>query len=175
MSSVGPQIPRHLLPTVSANTDNDAAESDEDDYTPALPPELAAARKATGASSEPTPGPSTRRPPSPPPPRRVIGPSFPTTRSKPDFDSDSDSDADIGPQPLPTDVLAAAREISGVEEFLEREARRRKNVEEAKQPKKLVREEWMLVPPKAGDLLGCAFSLPLSLFFFPFFFGWFHV
>jgi len=40
-----------------------------------------------------------------------------------------------------------------VKEFLEREARRRKNVEEAKQPKKPVRDEWMLVPPKAGDLL----------------------
>lgn len=159
MSSIGPQIPAHLLSTA---TDNDAAESDEDDYTPALPPELAAARKAAGPSSEPTPGPSTRRSPSPPPPRRVVGPAFPTARPRHDidFDSDSDSDADIGPQPLPADAKPTRREISGVEEFLEREARRRKNVEEAKQPKKLVREEWMLVPPKAGDLLGCAlFSL----------------
>ncbi|KAG8220193.1 hypothetical protein J3R82DRAFT_1228 [Butyriboletus roseoflavus] len=156
MSSIGPQIPEHLLPTVSATTDNDTAESDEDDYTPALPPELAAARRAAGPSLGPTPGPSTRRSPSlPPPPQRVIGLAVPTARVKHnvDFDSDSDSDADVGPQPLPADVTTR-REISGVEEFLEREARRRKNVEEAKQPKKLVREEWMLVPPKAGDLLG---------------------
>lgn len=168
MSSIGPHIPEHLLPTVSATTENDAAESDEDDYTPALPPELAAARKATGPSSQPTTGPSTRHSPSPPPPRRVVGPAFPTARPKhdvhPNSDSDSDSDADVGPQPLPANVPATTRELSGVEEFLEREARRRKNVEEAKQPKKLVREEWMLVPPKAGDLLGCAsLSHTLSL------------
>ncbi|KAH0838688.1 hypothetical protein J3R83DRAFT_7016 [Lanmaoa asiatica] len=159
MSSIGPQVPEHLLPTVSATNDN-AAESDEDDYTPALPPELAAARKAAGpSSSKPTPEPSTRHspssPPSRPPPKRVIGPAFPTARPNHDFDfgSNSDSDADVGPQPLSTDVLATTCGISGVDEFVEREARRRKNVEEAKQPKKLVREEWMLVPPKAGDLL----------------------
>lgn len=174
MSSIGPHIPDHLLPTVTVTTENDAAESDEDDYTPALPPELAAARKIAGPSSEPTPGPTTRRSPSPPPPppRRVIGPSFPSARPTHDVgpDSDSDSDADVGPRPLPAHVLATRRdEISGVDEFLEREARRRKNVEEASQPRKLVREEWMLVPPKAGDLLGCAFSSFLSLgrpFFF---------
>jgi len=40
-----------------------------------------------------------------------------------------------------------------VEEFLEREERRRKLQEEASKPKKLQREEWMLVPPKSGDLL----------------------
>lgn len=155
MSSIGPQIPPHLLPTVSAPTENDTAESDEDDYTPALPPDLAAARNAVGPSSRPTPGPSTRRSPSPVPPRRVIGPTRPTVRPEHDVHPDSDSDADVGPQPLPIYALATSTH-SGVEEFLEREARRRKNVEEAQQPKKLVREEWMLVPPKAGDLLGCA-------------------
>lgn len=40
-----------------------------------------------------------------------------------------------------------------MEEFLEREERRRKLQEEASKPKKLQREEWMLVPPKSGDLL----------------------
>lgn len=154
MSSIGPHIPEHLLPTVSATT---AAESDEDDYTPALPPELVTARKAAAPSAKPSPGSSTRRSPSPP--KRTIGPAFPGARPTRGVhpDSDSDSDADIGPQPLPTHGLATTREEpSGVQEFLEREARRRKNVEEAKQPKKLVREEWMLVPPKASDLLGCA-------------------
>jgi hypothetical protein len=159
MSFTGPHVPEHLLPTVPATTENDATESDEDDYTPALPPELAAARKATGPSSELIPGPSTRRSPPLPPPRRVIGPAFPSARPIHDVnpDSDSDSDGDVGPRPLPADVLAKTRDdTSGVKEFLEREARRRKNVEEANQPKKLMRDEWMLVPPKAGDLLACA-------------------
>jgi len=40
-----------------------------------------------------------------------------------------------------------------VEEFLEREERKRKLQEEASKPKKLRREEWMLVPPTSGDLL----------------------
>lgn len=159
MSSIGPNVPKHFLPTVSAATENDAAESDEDDYTPALPPELAAARKAAAPSSKPTPGPSTRRSPSPPPPppRRVLGPAFPSARPTHDVgpDADSDSDADVGPQPLVA-TTTTREERSGVKEFLEREARRRKNVQEAQQPKKLVREAWMLVPPKAGDLLGCA-------------------
>ncbi|KAG9310277.1 hypothetical protein JVU11DRAFT_9395 [Chiua virens] len=168
MSSIGPQVPAHLLPTVSVTNDN-AAESDEDDYTPALPPELAVARgnKPTGPSSSthpaPTPlaGPSTPRSPSTSPrPRRVIGPALQSgpSHSRHGARSDSeDSDTDVGPQPLPAHVLAAATSrsgaLSGVEEFLEREARRRQNVEEAAQPKKLVREAWMLVPPKAGDLL----------------------
>jgi len=148
MSSIGPQIPERLLPTVSAASDNADAESDEDDYTPALPPELAASRKAGGPSLQPVAGPSTRRS-SPPPSRRVLGPTV--SSAQPQYDSDSDSD--VGPQPPPANAVAT-KEKSGVQEFLEREERRKKNIEEAKQPKKLVREEWMLVPPKAGDLLG---------------------
>ncbi|KAF9231604.1 hypothetical protein BU15DRAFT_90866 [Melanogaster broomeanus] len=130
MSSIGPQIPEHLLPKQRET------ESDEDDYTPALPPQLAAARKAAGPSLRPTPtaGPSTRRSSSP---RRAVDENP---------DSNSDADSDVGPQPLPAYLLAVTQEKSGVQEFLEREERRKKN--------KLVREEWMLVPPKAGDLLG---------------------
>ena len=45
-------------------------------------------------------------------------------------------------------------EKSAVQEFIEREERRLKNVEEASRPKKLEREEWIIVPPKSGDLLG---------------------
>ncbi|KIJ58787.1 hypothetical protein HYDPIDRAFT_190747, partial [Hydnomerulius pinastri MD-312] len=152
MSSIGPQIPAHLLPTVSAAPDSADAESDDDDYTPALPPDLAAARKVAGPSLPPTAGPSTHRSSSPPSRRVVtVGPTFPS--AQPEYDSDSDSD--VGPRPLPAAVAGATtQEKSGVQEFLEREERRRKNIEEAKQPKKLVREEWMLVPPKAGDLLG---------------------
>jgi hypothetical protein len=153
-------------------TSHNATESDEDDYGPALPPELVAARKSARppSSTAPTPGSSTRRSPSPPP-RGVIGPVLPNAHltqrpnSGAGCDSDSDSDADIGPQPLPAHILAMTgkHERSGVDEFLEREARRKKNIEEANQPKKLVRDEWMLVPPKAGDLLVCAFSLCIFL------------
>ncbi|KAF8139814.1 hypothetical protein EV363DRAFT_1152070 [Boletus edulis] len=151
---MGPHVPQRPLAAVSSTTENDATESDEDDYAPALPPELVAARKAAGPSSKPTPGPSSRRSPSPPP-RRVIGPAFPSVRPTHDVNRapHSDSDTEVGPQPLPSHVRPTSAEKSGVEAFLEREARRRKHVEEAQQPKKLVREEWMLVPPKAGDLL----------------------
>ena len=45
-------------------------------------------------------------------------------------------------------------EKSAVQEFIEREERHLKNVEEASHPKQLEREEWMIVPPKSGDLLG---------------------
>ncbi|KAH7925689.1 hypothetical protein BV22DRAFT_417566 [Leucogyrophana mollusca] len=155
MSSIGPQIPAHLLPTPTAE-DSD----EDDDYTPALPPDLLAARTQPGPSSG-TPRPTS--PPVPPPAasasisrsaadsssRRVVGPSFPGPNSY-----DDDSDDDVGPKPLPAGLSAAHEERSGVQEFLEREERRRKQAEEDSKPKALKREEWMLVPPKASDLLG---------------------
>ncbi|KAI6037934.1 hypothetical protein EDC04DRAFT_2868576 [Pisolithus marmoratus] len=162
--SIGPQIPSHLLPIVSATADDDA---DEDDYMPALPPDFAPARAKTGPSTEESTS-GSRSPSNDPAPstgaaRRVLGPALPTagpsgvtTHSGPSYsdfsDADSDSDAEVGPQPPPA-RFPAAKEKSAVEEFIEREERRRKNVEEAKKPKKLEREEWMLVPPKSGDLL----------------------
>ncbi|KAH7884122.1 hypothetical protein F5I97DRAFT_1656722 [Phlebopus sp. FC_14] len=155
MPPIGPQIPAHLSGAAVSNDVN--AGSDEDDYTPALPPDLAAARKVARPSlPHPSVGPSTRRSHSrsrSPAPRRVIGPTLPS--AQPSYDSDSGSD-DVGPQPLPAAAGAGApaEERSGVQQFLEREERRRQAIEEAKQPKKLVREEWMLVPPKRGDLLG---------------------
>ena len=45
-------------------------------------------------------------------------------------------------------------EKSAVQEFIEREEPLLKNVKVALHPKKLEREEWMIVPPKSGDLLG---------------------
>ncbi|KAG1741878.1 uncharacterized protein EDB91DRAFT_1026366, partial [Suillus paluster] len=137
-SSIGPQIPAHLL-TVTSTEDSD----EEDDYTPALPPDLAAARTA-GPSL-----PSKSESNSPPPKRQYVGSSLP--RSQAPYDDDSDSD--VGPQPLPAAYASRVEGKSGVEEFLEREERRRKLQEEASKPKKLQREEWMLVPPKSGDLL----------------------
>lgn len=141
MSSIGPQIPAHLLST----TADDSGE--EDDYTPALPPDLAAAR-LTGPSL-----PSGSKSNTPPPKRQYVGPSLPSSQTP----YDDDSDSDVGPQPLPAAYASQVEGKSGVEEFLEREERRRKLQEEASKPKKLQREEWMLVPPKSGDLLACMF------------------
>jgi len=81
-------------------------------------------------------------------PDRTIGPSFPSKYE----DSDEDSD-DVGPKPLPPG-LEPMNEKDAVTEFIEREERRRQNEEKAKEPKALKREEWMLVPPSASDLLG---------------------
>lgn len=141
MSSIGPQIPAHLLAAVAPADDS----GEEDDYTPALPPDLAAARSAG-------PSLSSKSKSDTPPKRQYVGPSLPSSQAY-----DDDSDSDVGPQPLPAAYASQVEEKSGVEEFLEREERRRKLQEEAGKPKKLQREEWMLVPPKSGDLLACAF------------------
>jgi hypothetical protein len=101
---------------------------------------------------------------SPEPPRRVLGPSLPPHLSPSNQDDDSDDDDDVGPQPLP-EALQPMHEKDAVAEFMEREERRRKNEELAKQPKALKREEWMLVPPSASDLLGSTyFALCLPCF-----------
>ncbi|KAI6000922.1 hypothetical protein EDC04DRAFT_2871970 [Pisolithus marmoratus] len=145
--SIGPQIPSHLLPAVSATADDDA---DEDDYMPALPPDLAPARARTGPSTEELTS-GSRSPSNDPAPstgaaRRVLGPVLPTA----DFsDADSDSDAEVGPQPPPA-RFPVAKEKSAVEEFIEREERRRKNVEEAKKPKKLEERSGCSSHPRAG-------------------------
>jgi hypothetical protein len=34
-------------------------------------------------------------------------------------------------------------------------------MQEAAKPKELKREEWMLVPPEAGDLISCQFAIEL--------------
>ena len=166
MSSIGPQIPVHLL--ASANDSLD----DDNDCMPALPPDLVVARAKAGPSLPPTKGLSSESPP------RVSSaasnsagkekfqslilpcvspPTFPSRSpsiSHPDSDSDSNPDLEVGPQPLPSSTHSKS-ENSAVQEFIEREECRRKNVEEASRPKKLEREEWMIVPPKSGDLLGC--------------------
>ncbi|KAG1894754.1 uncharacterized protein F5891DRAFT_1130850 [Suillus fuscotomentosus] len=139
MSSIGPQIPAHLLATVASAGDSD----EDDDYTPALPPDLSASR-AAGPSL-----PSKSVSNTPLPQRHYVGPSVPHSQTP----YDDDSDSDVGPQPLPAAYASQIEEKSGVEEFMEREERRRKLQEEASKPKKLQREEWMLVPPKSGDLL----------------------
>ncbi|WVF65746.1 hypothetical protein IAT40_000478 [Kwoniella sp. CBS 6097] len=133
----GPAVP-------AANADEEEEEDDDDDFGPALPPHLAAARKAKAAGpSLPPAGPSL---PSAGPsrPSGVAAPARPSY-----YDDDSDDDV-IGPMP----VQASGEEESGsaVKEFLEREERMRKAAEEKNKPKVQQREEWMLVPPTAGVL-----------------------
>jgi len=54
--------------------------------------------------------------------------------------------------PLPAGVSAADDEEDGVREFIEREKRREQQIEEAKKPKALKRDDWMLAPPTSSDL-----------------------
>lgn len=132
-SSIGPVIPPELQSrdrTPQANNNED--DEDEDDYVPELPPDLAAARASQDLGG-----------------KRVQGPSFPGAAPRAHYDDDSDED--VGPMPLPAGVYV--EEKDGVAEFLEKEERRRKQIEEASKPKTLQREEWMLKPPSSSDLL----------------------
>ena len=111
---IGPQIPPTLTTAPKASTTPppypppEEEEEDEDDYAPTLPPELAAARASTA--------------------KRVIGPALPSAfAAGPRYDEDDDDDDDVGPRPVPQGVVL--EEKSGVEEFLEREERRRKRLE----------------------------------------------
>lgn len=99
--SIGPTIPAHLLDGKQPEVEE---ESSDDDYGPALPPDLAS-----------TLGPTTRR---------VFGPSFPTGR--PAAADQDDSDEDVGPMPLPP---GQGEEEDGIRNFLEREERRQKAIE----------------------------------------------
>jgi len=106
-------------------------EEEEDDYVPELPPDLVAQRAVQKA--------------------RVLGPSLPSALQNSYDDSD---DEDVGPMPLPAHLSSRQQEKSAVDEFLEKEKRRQKALEDAAKPKPLKREEWMLVPPSKSDLLG---------------------
>ncbi|KAG9098224.1 hypothetical protein FRC07_010677, partial [Ceratobasidium sp. 392] len=113
--------------------DGEDEDEDEDAFLPALPPDL--------------PGPTTTNPALAPAPTKQIGPTFPS-RPPPD----SDSDDDYGPMPLPAGVDSSYDENDGVREFMEREKRREQQIEEAKKPKALKRDDWMLAPPSSSDL-----------------------
>lgn len=139
MSAIGPELPPHLLnrardenenttpPTAAGPSIPDELlnqggdeEEDEDDYGPALPPDMVAGRSAGPSTS----GPSTNK--------RIVGPSVPSY--PPVYDplshmsfSDDDDDDDVGPKPLPAGVRHA--EIDPVKLFMEKEEKRRKEVE----------------------------------------------
>lgn len=125
---IGPSIPTHLTAAEPTKSDSEQSpvepeeansvpfktvpddddEDDEDDYAPALPPDMLPAR--TSASH--TTGQSAKR---------QIGPSFPRPQE------DEDEDEDVGPMPLPAHLII--EEKDGVQEFMEREERRRKQIE----------------------------------------------
>ncbi|KAG7090559.1 hypothetical protein E1B28_009667 [Marasmius oreades] len=152
MSSIGPQLPPHLqlvnsseqentvagphIPSQLLTTAPDEEGEDEDDYTPALPPDLA-------STSKPSPDPARSSTT-----KKILGPALPQHGSH----SDDDSDDDVGPMPLPAGYENPA-DVDGVKQFLEQEEKRRKNIEEAAKPKALKRDEWMLKPPSSSELL----------------------
>ncbi|KAH7330629.1 hypothetical protein B0J17DRAFT_696689 [Rhizoctonia solani] len=125
-SVAGPAIPEHLLKRSEPTTQQDE-DDDDDAFMPALPPDV-------GGPSKPAP--------------RQLGPTFPSGPPP----EDSESDDDYGPMPLPEGLSSNNEEGDGVKEFLERERRRQENIEEAKKPKALKRDDWMLAPPTSSDL-----------------------
>ncbi|KIR58544.1 hypothetical protein I314_05792 [Cryptococcus bacillisporus CA1873] len=175
---IGPALPPHLAHLAAASSRSPSAspppgpsvpagpavlvdkEEEEEEYVPALPPHLLAARKARASSSgvekkAASPSIGTSVGPSVGTTLPAAGLSRPSSVPSPSFPEDYDSDDEvIGPVPVPTaggeeddDEAQAA-----VREFLEREERRRKQAEEKDKPKALQREEWMLVPPSSGVL-----------------------
>lgn len=99
---IGPSIPGQLAKNNAQNTPKDDDESSDDDYGPALPPDMAPKPVA----------------------KRVAGPTFPQGPPPPTEESDED---DYGPMPLPEGH--DSDEVNGVQEFLAQEERRRKAVE----------------------------------------------
>ncbi|KAF7311410.1 hypothetical protein MKEN_01042900 [Mycena kentingensis (nom. inval.)] len=141
MPTIGPVIPAHLL---NASNDDDEGpqpalddeDDDEDAYAPMLPPDMLGPKAPTASSSRPA------------------APTMPS------YAHDDDSDDDIGPQPLRSG--AVEKERDPVAEFIAKEEKRRKQVEEAAQPKAVKRDEWMLVPPSSSALLGTLDPAKLS-------------
>lgn len=100
LESIGPQLPS------STSQDDHEEGEDEDAWMPALPPDLELA------------------------PVRVIGPSIPTSIPPPSSVQEPDDlDDDYGPMPLPAGSHAGDDAHSGVREFIEREERRKKELE----------------------------------------------
>ncbi|GAA5969456.1 hypothetical protein JCM11641_008121 [Rhodosporidiobolus odoratus] len=183
--AIGPQLPPHLAdvakptddtherpePSTSTTTAPRPPATDEDsddDYGPALPPDLVGTRDTPPVTGPqlppPVPGPSKASigPQLPPhlagstssssPARSTAGPSLPPGYSRGYSGQESDDDDDFGPMPLPEGVTVEENE--GARMFREREERQAEKERRDKEGKgKPQREEWMLVPPKEMDLL----------------------
>lgn len=130
----GPTLPPHLQQRhAGQSTEASDEEDDDDDYTPALPPGMAA-RTAQGPSLPPHLANRQRSP-------------------SPAASEGSDDDSDVGPLPAPSAGPAPA--LSAAEEFRLREQRKQEEEEEAKRiaGRKPKREAWMTVPPSALDAM----------------------
>ncbi|CCL98928.1 uncharacterized protein FIBRA_00935 [Fibroporia radiculosa] len=145
-AAIEPQIPPQVTAHPMPPPPDEDEDEDEDDYAPALPPDMLTSR-------DPAPSPSAQGGSTS---KRVLGPAFPPSMAGQHQSFDEDDD-DYGPSPLPAGLVV--EEKDGVKEFLEREERRRKQIEEASKPQALKREEWMLVPPSSSDLLECKSAL----------------
>lgn len=161
---IGPTLPPHLAqrsttpPLVGPHLPNSSAESDDDEesYGPSLPPHLE--KRPVAPSPAPLPRPSS---------------------SRVEVENDEDDDDDIGPRPLPASFQSKLDpKADAIQRFMEAEERRAKlaevctgylpfglflvpiinlsNFQDAKKPKVATRDEWMLVPPSASDLLASA-------------------
>lgn len=92
---------------------------DEDDaFGPALPPELMASRNKVVPEEKRSESKA----------KRVLGPSMPGHERQSD-DEEEESDDDYGPMPIPADARGTDTVSEGVREFLEKEEKRRKEVE----------------------------------------------
>ncbi|TRM62988.1 hypothetical protein BD626DRAFT_44296 [Schizophyllum amplum] len=136
---IGPELPPHLQRPKAQNDESD----DEDDYMPELPPDLKPSTSQSVTHSTPS---SSK----PAPPARKPSPAAPARLSH-SYDED-ESDDDVGPQPLRAPPVQHD-ENEGIRRFMEVERRRREEAENAAKPQAPKREEWMLVPPSASELL----------------------
>ncbi|GAA98926.1 uncharacterized protein L969DRAFT_88972 [Mixia osmundae IAM 14324] len=128
-----------------------SSDEEEDDWAPALPPHLASKATTTASATAET--------------RKPLGPSLPPHLAQEraialhrelaqDEGEDGSDDDEAGPMPLASDQMTHEEEATdGVSEFLAREERERKRLEEEGKEKKLQRDEWMIVPPKEISML----------------------
>ncbi|KAI9509867.1 hypothetical protein F5148DRAFT_683907 [Russula earlei] len=147
---VGPAIPAQHGSALPVPRYEEEEEEDEDEdahgYAPELPPDLAAARAKPSVAGA---GPSR-------PSRRTIGPARGPFPREEEEEEEEESEGEIGPTPPPPPLWGRANadpREDAVTEFMQKEAQRRKAIEEAARPKIPQREEWMLVPPSSSDLL----------------------
>ncbi|KAJ3167853.1 hypothetical protein HDU88_001800 [Geranomyces variabilis] len=139
-----------------------SSDSDSDSFGPALPPHLAAAKRAQPSAQQP-PLPQQQQqqqqrrrpvagPAAPPPPGYVP----PPPKNNSDYGDHQDDDDDVlGPMPPPPPAAGGASTDldDRIAEFEERARRAREEDEARKRPEKLERGDWMLVPPEAHRLL----------------------
>ncbi|KAJ4485252.1 hypothetical protein J3R30DRAFT_3654799 [Lentinula aciculospora] len=143
MSAIGPELPPHLQHLSGRAEKSEKPEDNdcEDDYTPALPPDMIPSTPSNAAASSSKPSTASKS---------YSGPAHNASYS---YSFDSDSDDGIGPMPLPS--TAARPTVDPVAEFIAKEERRKERIREQEEENKKgpKRDEWMLVPPSKGDLL----------------------